>query len=68
MLGNPESSLVFPAIALAEAVWIIDHGRTSIPSSTVLLDSINTDSRIKVYPLDRTVVEKTILISAINEI
>ena len=67
VLDNPESSLVLPAIALAEAVWIIDHGRTSIPSSTVLLDSISADSRMEVYPLDRAVVEKTILISAINE-
>jgi hypothetical protein len=52
-LAAPDSQLVLPATALAEAVWIIDRGKTSIPSSTDLLAAILTDSRISIYPLDQ---------------
>lgn len=67
VLSDYKSSLVLPAIALAEAVWIIDQGKTAIPSSTDLLDAISADFRIKIHPLDRAVVEKTTVMSAINE-
>jgi PIN domain nuclease of toxin-antitoxin system len=46
ILANPDSQLILPAIALAEAVWIVDRGRTSIPSVTDLFDAVNSDPRI----------------------
>lgn len=33
ILANSNSSLVLSAIVLAEAVWIVDRGKTSIPYS-----------------------------------
>lgn len=51
ILSNPESQLIIPATALAEAVWIVERGRTSISSATALLSAVNADTRIVVYPL-----------------
>jgi PIN domain nuclease of toxin-antitoxin system len=36
VLADSKSQLVLPAIALAEAVWIVERARTSIPSVTDL--------------------------------
>jgi PIN domain nuclease of toxin-antitoxin system len=33
LLSDPASELVLPVIALAEAVFIVDKGRTSLPDS-----------------------------------
>ena len=67
VLADTESLLILPAIALAEAIWIVDRGKTSIPSVTDLLNAINADPRITIYPLDRTIIEQSINFSAITE-
>jgi PIN domain nuclease of toxin-antitoxin system len=67
VLADPDSQLILPAIALAEAVWIVDRGKTTIPSATALLTAVLDDSRIRIYPLDQTVVERTVLLASINE-
>jgi PIN domain nuclease of toxin-antitoxin system len=67
VLSDPDSQLILPATALAEAVWIVDRGKTTIPSATDLLTAILADPRIRVYPLDAEIVEQTIALSAINE-
>ena len=67
ILSNPASELVLPAIALAEAVWIVSRGKTSIPSVEALLQAIGQDARVVIYPLDQLVIEQTIPLSAINE-
>ncbi|MGK7929625.1 MAG: type II toxin-antitoxin system VapC family toxin [Spirulina sp.] len=67
ILTDSTSELILPAIALAEAVWIVDRGKTSIPSVKELLDAIDGDTRIVIYPLNRTIIEQTITLSAINE-
>lgn len=54
ILSNPESQLIIPATALAEAVWIVERGRTSISSATALLSAVNADSRVMVHPLPPT--------------
>jgi PIN domain nuclease of toxin-antitoxin system len=59
--------LVLPAIVLAEAVWIVDRGRTSIPSASDLLNAVNVDSRIVIYPVDATIVEQSLNLSVITE-
>jgi hypothetical protein len=56
-----------PAIALAEAVWIVDRGKTSIPSVRSLLDLIAQDTRVVLYPLDLEIVTQSIDLSSINE-
>ncbi|MDY7015836.1 MAG: PIN domain-containing protein [Cyanobacteriota bacterium] len=67
ILSNSTSQLILPAIALAEAVWIVERGKTSIPSVNALLNAINNDPRIAIYPLDRTVINRTISLSTIDE-
>ncbi|MCC3604776.1 MAG: PIN domain-containing protein [Microcoleus sp. PH2017_29_MFU_D_A] len=67
ILSNLDSQLVLPAIALAEAAWIVERGKTSIPSVNALFNVINSDSRITVYPLDRTIVDRTLSLLNINE-
>ena len=57
ILSQPMSELILPAIALAEAIWIVSRKKTSIPSAQVLLDVINRDPRITVYPLDQGILE-----------
>lgn len=59
ILSNSDSQLILPAIALAEAAWIVERGKTSIPSVNALLNAINSDPRITIYPLDRTIVDRT---------
>lgn len=61
---DPASQLVLLAIALAEAVWIVKHGKTNIPSTEFLWDAVSDDFRVEVYPLNRAVIERTIKLSA----
>ena len=67
VLLNPNSELILPAIALAEAVWIVGSGKTSIPSVESLWAAVNDDFRVEVYPLNRLVIKKTLALFAINE-
>ncbi|MEP6490293.1 PIN domain-containing protein [Microcoleus vaginatus GB2-A3] len=67
ILSNLDSQLVLPAIALAEAAWIVERGKTSIPSVNALFNAINNDSRIAVYPLDRTIINQTLSLLSIHE-
>lgn len=67
ILSNPDSQLVIPATTLAEAVWIVERGRTSIPSAKNLLSAVEADPRVVIYPLDKDIIEATMGLSAINE-
>ena len=67
VLENSESKLALPAIALAEAAFIVERGKTSIPSVNDLHTAVNGDPRIVVYPLDRAIIEITNTLLSINE-
>jgi PIN domain nuclease of toxin-antitoxin system len=67
VLENQESQLILPAIALAEAAFIVERGKTSIPSVNDLHTAVNSDPRIVVYPLDRAIIEITNTLLSINE-
>ncbi|NJL47196.1 MAG: type II toxin-antitoxin system VapC family toxin [Leptolyngbyaceae cyanobacterium SM2_5_2] len=67
ILANTASQLLLPAIVLAEAMWIVEKGRTSIPSVTALLAAVKADPRIDIVELDATVVTKTKELITINE-
>ena len=67
ILADAKSQLILPAIALAEAVWIVERGRTSIPSVVDLLGAVDADPRIVIYPVDETVIKQSIILSAITE-
>jgi PIN domain nuclease of toxin-antitoxin system len=67
ILANPDSELILPAIALAEAIWITERGKTSIPSAQSLLAAVIADPRIAIAPLDEAVVIETLNLTSINE-
>ncbi|MCY7346531.1 MAG: PIN domain-containing protein [Pyrinomonadaceae bacterium] len=50
-MDNPNSELVLPVIALAEAVDIVRKGRTKIPDAATLLNDVFADARFEIYPL-----------------
>ena len=66
VLQNPNSELVLPVTALAEACWIIERGRVPVSIADVLA-ALDSDPRIVVYPLERTIVEKTLTLTTIGE-
>jgi PIN domain nuclease of toxin-antitoxin system len=66
-LEGEESRLWPPVIALAEACWIIERGKTSIPSSDRLLTALDADSRWTVVALNRAAVQTSLLYTAIGE-
>ena len=59
ILDSPESKLILPTIALAEALWIVGKGRTNIGSVHILLTEVNSDSRVEILPLTRDIVTLT---------
>ena len=67
ILLDSRSELVLPAIALAESVWIVSRGKTSVPSVDALLKVVKDDKRVSIYPLDSEVIEKSINLTSINE-
>jgi PIN domain nuclease of toxin-antitoxin system len=67
IISNPDSLLVIPATTLAEAVWIVERGRTSIASAKDVIAAVEADSRTIIYPLDQNVIEITMSLSTINE-
>lgn len=67
MLENAQSHLVLPAIAFAESVWIVRNSKKSAVSVDSLLECIDRDQRIEIYPLNKWVVERTVQLSTIKE-
>lgn len=64
-LGN---SFVLPVIALAEAVHLVERGRTGIPSVSDLFTLIDADRRIRVVPLSAGTVRDASHLTAVPEI
>lgn len=60
VLDDPDGEFVLPIIALAEAVYIVSRGRTSIPHPRDLLDAVKADPRLTLAPLDLNIVERTL--------
>jgi PIN domain nuclease of toxin-antitoxin system len=67
VMSDRGSTLFLPIIALAEACWIVEHGRCNIPSVTDLLDDIDGDSRIVLIPLERETIDLSVTLTAIGE-
>lgn len=66
VLDDPGSILVLPAIALAEACFIIERGKVSLTLAD-LLSAIDSDLRITFIPLDRAIIERTATLTTIGE-
>lgn len=67
IIDDPESELILPAIALAEAMFIVEKRKTDIVDVTSLLSDIDNDPRIQLFALDRTVMDKTLTLQEIPE-
>lgn len=65
VIDDPASELVLPIIALAQAVFVVEKGRTAIPSVN---DLINDVPRIEIYPLTEEILNESISLAAIPEI
>lgn len=68
IISNPDSDLVLPAIALAEAMFIVERGWTSIPTVQDLLAEVQADSRISVYPLTWGLLQRSLSARTIPEL
>lgn len=67
LLDDPATDLVLPIIALAEAIFIVERGKTGIPDVQTLLERVDGDSRITVHPLDRAILDNTLSLGEIPE-
>ncbi len=67
IIDDLNSELVLPLMALAEAAFLVERGRTSIPSVSVLMTSIQADTRIEIYPLTWDVFQQSLTTTAIPE-
>lgn len=67
VLDNPASVLVMPIIALAEACWVVEHGKSSIATQQDLLAAVDADPRFIITPLDRSILNKSLTTVIIPE-
>lgn len=67
ILNDATSELVLPLIALAEAVYTVDKGRTAIRSVLDLFSDVTNDLRIELYPLTFEVLKESQNALAISE-
>lgn len=67
VLSDPASELILPVIALADACWIVERGRTSIPSVSALLAAVDAEPRIALAPLDRATLDSSLTLTTVTE-
>jgi PIN domain nuclease of toxin-antitoxin system len=60
VLDDHTSELVLPLIALSEAVYIVNKGKTLIPDAPTLLNRVQSDPRIELYPLNFEVLQESL--------
>lgn len=68
VLQDPRSSLVLPLIALAEGFWLVEHGRSSIPTGNHLLSEVDGDPRIAIAELRRPIFDRSLMLTSIPEL
>lgn len=68
VINDPDSDLVLPVIALAEAMFIVEKGRSAIPTVDDLFADVTSDKRIEIYPFTLGVLEESQLLTAVPEI
>jgi PIN domain nuclease of toxin-antitoxin system len=64
---DPASVLYLPVIALAEACWVAERGKSSIPSAAALVGDVDADPRIVVVPLDRPILDISVTLTSLHE-
>lgn len=66
-MAGRDNRLYLPVIALAEACWFIEHGRSTIPTVDDLLKDVDADPRMTVVPLDRAVLDIANSLASVGE-
>jgi len=56
-----------PVIALADACWVVEKKRSTIPNVISLLQDIDRDKRIVVIPLERRIIDISVSLTSISE-
>lgn len=59
-IAATDSQLVLPPIALAEAMIIIEKGRTTITYVSKFLNRVYADTRIEIFPLTLDIFERSL--------
>lgn len=68
VLADPNVILILPAIALSEALFVLEKGRTPFTiTETELLQAVENDARFVVTPLDEAVIQQTLQCKAVPE-
>lgn len=67
VLDDPTSELVLPLIALAEAVFIVEKGRTTVPLVADLIRMVQSDVRLQLDPVDWEVFQHHLGLTALSE-
>jgi PIN domain nuclease of toxin-antitoxin system len=67
VLSDPKSDLILPAIALAEACWIAEHGKVAGHSSKLVFDVTSSDPRVTIAPMTEGVVLETLGFTGVGE-
>lgn len=67
IVDDSSNQFVLPLIALAEAAFLVERGRTAISSVRDLLSDVQADPCIEVYPLTWDVFQHTLTATSIPE-
>ena len=68
VIDDVKSDLILPIIALAEAMFIVEKGRSAIPRVHYLLNDVRNDKRINIYPLTAGILEECVSLTVVPEI
>jgi PIN domain nuclease of toxin-antitoxin system len=67
IVDDSSNQLVLPLIALAEAAFLVERGRTALASVPDLLSDVRADPCVEVYPLPWDVFQHTLAATSIPE-
>jgi PIN domain nuclease of toxin-antitoxin system len=67
VMSDPACELVLPIIALAEACWMVEHGKSTIPTVPDLIAAVDADPRLALVPLSREILERSLALTTIDE-
>lgn len=67
VMDDQQSRLILPAIVLAEAIDVVEKGRTTIVDVNVLLKRVRRDPRIEIYPLTLEVLQQSLSAGSVPE-
>lgn len=67
ILADSSSELLLPIIALAEACWMVEHGKSTISNVHDLLAAVDADPRLEITPLNREILDRSLGFAVIDE-